>query len=254
MLIFRGQLTHHPRGSTSVPAMSPHYWIPPTSISSAGISEVQSMLAPLSARMPQCAPPPPPSNGQRDGSLISLEIQDEDDNAVSAASSQSLNADFADRPSDEKTRTRGVILVSALLVFGVVLAIMLVVGQALQPRELQADDPMLTEVVRQPLVQEPSSGHAYGDDPATAVHDNAAALAAATNRSKAADTDDRVPSAATVVIRGHSILPGRRATKAPLTSSVSTSGVNSTVNMETTERSDEFTPNVTVLDFVNKNH
>ncbi|KAL1486722.1 hypothetical protein MTO96_031289 [Rhipicephalus appendiculatus] len=172
--------------------MSPHYWIPPTSVSSAGISEVHALLAPLSARMPQRAPPPPPPNSQPEGSLISLERQGEDDDAVIATSSQSLNADLATEPSGEKTRTRGVILVSALLVFGVVLAIMLVVGQALQPRELQADDPMLTEVVRQPLVQEPSSGHAYGDDPAAAVPDNAATLAAATNHSKAADTDDRV--------------------------------------------------------------
>lgn len=221
-----------------MPAMSPHYWIPRTSVSSAGISEVQALLAPLSARTPQYAPPPSPRNGQRDGSSVSMEKQGENFDAVIASSSQSLNADFADQPPGEKTRTRGVILVSALLVFGVVLVLMLFVGQALQPRELQADDAAMTEVVGQPLVQEPSSGHAYGGDAAATVRDEDAALAAATNRSKVADTDRHVTSATTVFIRGHSIRAGRRATKPPLTASISGSGVNSTVNLEATEWSD----------------
>ncbi|KAL3190460.1 hypothetical protein MRX96_019978 [Rhipicephalus microplus] len=239
MIIFRGQLTQHPRGSTSVPAMSPHYWIPPTSVSTAGISEVHILLAPLYARMPQWGPTPPPPNSQRDGSLISLkQKQDEDDNAVIAASSQSLSADFVGGPSGEKTCTRGVILVSALLVFGVVLAIMLFIGQALQPRELQADEAAPTEVARQPLVQEPSSGRAYGDNAAAAVHENTAALAVGNNRSQAADTDDHVPGATTVVIRGHSLLAGQRSPKEMLTSPVSESGMNSTLNVDTTERTD----------------
>lgn len=49
MLIYRGAVTHHPHVSSSAPGLSPYYRLPPTSVSSGGVSELQAMLAPLAS-------------------------------------------------------------------------------------------------------------------------------------------------------------------------------------------------------------
>lgn len=231
MLIFRGAVTQHPRGSTSAPAMSPHYWIPPTSVSCTGVTEVQSLLAPLSAAAllhhgaPQLV-------GQRDDDVFPAERQSDDDAAAVAASSEPLDASFPTEPPVKRSWSRGVaFFVAVLLAFGGSLAVMFVVSQLLQPRELAGDEQVVTAVARQPLVQEPSSGNAYGEDEAAAVHEDVAALPLGANRSVTVGDVDRLPKATT-----RSVLRGRhRASRKPrVTDAVPSSAVDSSVGTETT--------------------
>lgn len=237
MLIFRGAVTQHPRGSTSAPAMSLHYWLPLTSVSSTGVTELQSLLAPFSAAalLHQGMPPLAPSNGERDD-VLSLGTRGDYDAAVIAASSQPLNANTSTQPSVETCHSRGLAFVLALLVLVGLLVAMHVVGQSLQSRELVADEWIVTDVGRPPMVQQPSSGHAYGDV-AAAVDNDPVPMPAAINRSKTADTDDRLPNATTVITKGHSMLHGRRTRpmKPLVTSSVCRSGVNESVMVATAE-------------------
>ncbi|KAH7961234.1 hypothetical protein HPB52_006031 [Rhipicephalus sanguineus] len=226
MLIYRGAMTQHPRGSTSAPAMSPHYWIPPTSFSCTGVTEVQSLLAPFSggAILQQGAAPPV---GQRDDEAFRAERQG-DDAAVVAASSEPLDASFPIKRSWSHAPT---LFVATLLAFGGLLVVMFFATQLLQPRELGGDEPLVTGVVHQPLVQEPSSGHAYGEDVAAAT-DDVAVLPAAANRSATVANYDSSP-VATASSVPRRLRPSSK--KPNVTGSVTSSTVESSVVAETTD-------------------
>ncbi|KAL1480571.1 hypothetical protein MTO96_050920 [Rhipicephalus appendiculatus] len=99
---------------------------------------------------------------QRDDAAFREERQG-DDAAVVAASSEPLDASFPIKKSWSRGPT---VFVATLLAFGALLVVIFVASQLLQARELGGDEPMVTAVVRQPLVHEPSSGYAYGEDAA----------------------------------------------------------------------------------------
>ncbi|KAL3190458.1 hypothetical protein MRX96_019977 [Rhipicephalus microplus] len=157
--------------------MSPHYWIPPTSVSCTGVTEVQSLLAPFSAAA-LLQKGAAPLVGQCDDEALSAERQ-VDEAAVVAASSEPLDASFPIKRSWSRAST---FFVATLLAFAGVLVVMFAASQLLEPRELGDDEVMVTAMVRDPLVLEPSSGHAYRDD-AAAANDGIAVLLAAVNRS-----------------------------------------------------------------------
>ncbi|KAL1468152.1 hypothetical protein MTO96_025632 [Rhipicephalus appendiculatus] len=168
MLVLRGAVIRHPRGSTSVPAMSPHYWMPPTSLSCSGATEMQALLAPFSATalMAQRAPQEPPrgpagvpcgvptAEGAHDGAAD-----------VNVASSVKPSGDRLPRHSQEK-ESRGrtlALLITALVAFVGLLLIALTFSHALQPSDLTADEPRATNGAWHPLVLKPALGPGYDD-------------------------------------------------------------------------------------------
>lgn len=237
MLIYRGAATQHPRASTSAPAISPRYWIPRTSVSCTGVNEIPSLLAPFPAAafLHRGAAP---SFGQRDD-VVTVDKQGDEDAAVVATSSEPLDAcSFPTEPPANGSWSRGMaFFVSALLAFVGSVAVMFVVSQLLQTRELAADEPMMTAVAHQPLVQKPSSGRAYDEDAAAAVHRSFTAPPRATNRSRTVGNDEHLPEAATTTIRGRTVFRGRNrrgSNKPRATDPVSTTAVDTSAGTETT--------------------
>ncbi|KAH7963839.1 hypothetical protein HPB52_023643 [Rhipicephalus sanguineus] len=168
MLVLRGAVTRHPRGSTSVPAMSPHHWMPPRSLSCSGATEMQTLLAPFSAAalMAQRAShqPPPGPAGIPCGVPTAERAHDAAADFHVALSSM-LSGDRLPRQLQTKeSRGRSLaLLITALVAFGGLLVIVLTVGRALQPRDLIADEPMATNGAWHPLVLKPAFGPAYDD-------------------------------------------------------------------------------------------
>ncbi|KAH7963182.1 hypothetical protein HPB52_019924 [Rhipicephalus sanguineus] len=160
MLLFRGAVTQHPRGSSSAPAMSPHYWIPPTSVSVTGVTEVQSLLAPFSAaaalRQSCLGAAPPVSHSD----METVMDKAEGDATIVVVPSQHLDTSLATEPPAKRSWSTGIAFFeTALLAFGGSLVAMLVVGQLLQPREQVVEEHMVMALPLQPLVPELFSGH-----------------------------------------------------------------------------------------------
>ncbi|KAH7963950.1 hypothetical protein HPB52_023988 [Rhipicephalus sanguineus] len=103
MLIFRGALPQHPRGSTSAPAMSPHYWIPPTSVSCTDVTEVHALLAPFSAAAAprECCLGAAPPVSHRDNET-SVDKAEGDAN-IAVVSSQQLDTSLPTEPPAKRS-------------------------------------------------------------------------------------------------------------------------------------------------------
>lgn len=166
MLVLRGTVTQHPRGSTSTPAMSPHYWIPPTSVSCSGVTELQAILAPFSAAalLHQGASPPSPPTGRPSGVPAAETRHDGDAGVLIASSTEPSGAHSARQPPGEESGGRNLaFLITAAVAFAALVVIVLTLGRTLQPRDVIADEQRATDVERHPLVQELGSAHAYDD-------------------------------------------------------------------------------------------
>ncbi|KAH7961639.1 hypothetical protein HPB52_010964 [Rhipicephalus sanguineus] len=153
MLIFRGAVMQHPRGSTSAPAMSPHYWIPPTSVSCTGVTEVHYLLAPFSAaiapRQRCLGVAPPVSHRDTETGMDKAE----GNATIVFVPSEHLGISLATEPSAKRSWKTGIaFFLSALLAFGGSLVVMLVVGQLVQPRKHVVEEHLVGLLPQQLLV------------------------------------------------------------------------------------------------------
>ncbi|KAH7962200.1 hypothetical protein HPB52_014902 [Rhipicephalus sanguineus] len=139
----------HPRGSSSAPAVSPHYWIPPTSVSVTGVTEVQSLLAPFSAAaaLRHCClgAAPPVSHSDMETGMDKAE----GDATIVVVPSQHLDTSLATEPPAKRSWSTGIAFFeTALLAFG-----------GGHPREQVVEEHMVMALPQQPLVPELFSGH-----------------------------------------------------------------------------------------------
>ncbi|KAL1476878.1 hypothetical protein MTO96_036177 [Rhipicephalus appendiculatus] len=121
-----------------------------------------------------------------------------------------MDTNLATQPQVKRSWSTGMAFsVSAVLAFGGSLVVMLVVGQILQPRELAAEEKMVTVVAQQPQLPDLPSGHAYREEVAVVSHD-IAALPGSTNHSLSIDHGDYSPEATTASLTGRSVLRRRK--------------------------------------------
>ncbi|KAL1426844.1 hypothetical protein MTO96_017924 [Rhipicephalus appendiculatus] len=155
--------------------MSPHYWMPPTSLSCSGATEMQALLAPCSAAalMAQRASQQPPRGpaGVPCGVANAERAHDGAADVNVASSSKPSGDRLPIQPPAKESRGRILAsLITALVAFGGLLVVVLTVGRALQPRDVIADEPRATNGARHPLVLKPAFGPGYDDSVNSDVH------------------------------------------------------------------------------------
>ncbi|KAK8777130.1 hypothetical protein V5799_029526 [Amblyomma americanum] len=210
MLIFRGAVTYHPRGSSSAPLLSPYYWMPPTSVSCTGVSEVQGMLAPFSAptQFPRGAPSPPaPLRPPRP------EGQHGKPAVPSGAAPADAYINFPGPQREAKTNKKlgYMFLILSAIGFVCFAAVAFAAGQLL--REDINDERWLTEEDAAPrsLIPDPSALDASGDSASrVATHKSATPAVSPANDTKGAKAAGLTPSTATTLVKGRSSKISRR--------------------------------------------
>ncbi|KAH6927669.1 hypothetical protein HPB50_006808 [Hyalomma asiaticum] len=170
MQIFRAELTPHPRGSLSAPALSEYYWMPPVSLTCTAVSQVPDQ-GPVSASTASLL-----SRAGSQSSATALCHPIVDTQSHGGESTGPTDTSFLRRPFAKSLQPCALkrAFLAAALVAGTVAA--LLTSDHLLQRRGFAEESRFTEPALRPLVDEPPSkprgshrGYETGGQPFTGI-------------------------------------------------------------------------------------